>query len=119
MTFVFDPYAPEVHRDPFPLYKILRDDYPAYFSERGNCWVLSRYDDVRAVLSDKRSSADERNWNLYEKFRARAEAHGIDDGYEHDRQRERYGQGPSDTACHACHLSGPCATGSRGSTRPR
>jgi len=52
MSFVFDPYAPEVHRNPFPLYKILRDEHPAYFSERGNCWVLSRYTDITAACLD-------------------------------------------------------------------
>ena len=83
---IFNPMSPELRRDPYPFYKKLRETDPIHRSFAGGGWVLSRYDDVRAVLSDKRSSADERNWNLYEKFRARAEAHGIDDGYEHDRQ---------------------------------
>jgi len=52
MTFVFDPYAPEVNSNPFPLYKILRDEHPAYFSEPGNCWVLSRYGDITAAVLD-------------------------------------------------------------------
>lgn len=52
MSFVFDPYAPQIHENPFPLYKILRSEYPAYFSEAGNCWVLSRYADITAAVLD-------------------------------------------------------------------
>jgi cytochrome P450 len=52
MSFVFDPYAPEVHRDPFPLYEILRDEHPAYYSEPGSCWILSRYADITAACLD-------------------------------------------------------------------
>jgi cytochrome P450 len=44
--FKFDPYSADVDANPFPLYKILRDEYPCYFSEEGNCWVLSRYQDI-------------------------------------------------------------------------
>lgn len=44
--FKFDPYSAVVDANPFPLYKILRDEYPCYFSEEGNCWVLSRYQDI-------------------------------------------------------------------------
>lgn len=52
MTFVFDPYAPEVHRNPFPLYATLRDQHPAYYSEPGSCWVLSRYADIVSAALD-------------------------------------------------------------------
>ena len=55
MTFVFDPSAPEVHSDPFPLYKVLRNEHPAYFSEPGNCWVLSRYADITAAVLDTKT----------------------------------------------------------------
>ena len=44
--FAFDPYSREVDIDPYPLYKTLRDDHPCYWSELGNCWVLSRYQDL-------------------------------------------------------------------------
>ena len=41
--FSFDPYAPAVDADPFPFYKTLRDDYPAFWSKRpicGSCPVM-------------------------------------------------------------------------------
>ena len=44
----FDPYSYEIHEDPYPVYRRLRDEAPAYFNEKRNFWALSRYDDVRA-----------------------------------------------------------------------
>lgn len=51
-SIVFDPYAPEVHRDPFPLYRRLRDEDPVHYSEPGGFWVLSRYADIVAAVLD-------------------------------------------------------------------
>ncbi|NRA33790.1 MAG: cytochrome P450 [Polyangiaceae bacterium] len=42
----FDPFSLDFHADPYPTYKILRDDYPLYHNERLNFWALSRYEDV-------------------------------------------------------------------------
>ena len=50
--FRFDPFAPETDVDPFPAYRTLRDEYPCFWSEDAGMWVLSRYDDVVAALSD-------------------------------------------------------------------
>jgi len=30
-TFHYDPFAPDVMADPLPFYKVLRDEFPAYF----------------------------------------------------------------------------------------
>ena len=49
--FRFDPYSPAVDADPFPLYKTLRDEYPCFWSEEAQMWVLSRYDDIVAPRS--------------------------------------------------------------------
>jgi cytochrome P450 len=48
----FNPYSYEFHEDPFPVYRRLRDEAPAYFNERLGFWALSRYDDVLAALHD-------------------------------------------------------------------
>jgi cytochrome P450 len=48
----FDPFAYEVHEDPYPLYRQLRDDAPAYLDPEHGFWALSRDDDVRAALND-------------------------------------------------------------------
>jgi pulcherriminic acid synthase len=39
-------------RDPFPLYKRLRDDHPAYHDRFHNRWIISRYHDVVAAFQD-------------------------------------------------------------------
>ena len=43
----YDPFDPEIiHGDPHPIYRRLRDEAPAYYVERYDCWALSRFADV-------------------------------------------------------------------------
>ncbi len=64
----FNPYLPEVHADPYPLYRRLREEDPVHEAFPG-VWVLTRYADVQAVLRDaERFSSDERNSDLFEVF---------------------------------------------------
>lgn len=42
--------APEFQKNPFPLYKRLRDDHPVYHDRFHNRWVVSRYWDVDSVF---------------------------------------------------------------------
>jgi pulcherriminic acid synthase len=42
--------SPEFQRNPFPLYKRLRDHHPLYHDRFHNRWVVSRYWDVDAVF---------------------------------------------------------------------
>lgn len=44
--FEFDPFSLAVQDDPYPFYKVMRDRYPLYWSEKGKCWALSRYEDI-------------------------------------------------------------------------
>ncbi len=46
----FDPYGEECHRDPYPVYRALRDDEPAYHDEERGFWALSRFSDVIGAL---------------------------------------------------------------------
>ena len=41
----YDPSAEEVMRDPYPIYKRLRDEAPVYFVEDWTTWALSRLQD--------------------------------------------------------------------------
>jgi cytochrome P450 len=52
MPVEFDPYAYEVHEDPYPYYRRLRDEAPAYRNERVGFWALSRHADVLAAFKD-------------------------------------------------------------------
>ena len=54
----FRPDAPEFLRDPFPIYRRLREEDPVHWSPRLKSWVLTRYDDVKAVCLDKEISSD-------------------------------------------------------------
>ena len=54
----FRPDAPEFLRDPFPLFRRLREEDPVHWSPRLKAWVLTRYDDCKAVLLDKEISSD-------------------------------------------------------------
>ena len=45
----FNPYAHEVHDDPFPYYRRLRDEAPAYHNADLGFYALSRHDDVLAA----------------------------------------------------------------------
>ncbi len=48
----FDPYSYEHHEDPYPTYRRLRDEAPAYLDPEHGFWALSRHDDVRAAIDD-------------------------------------------------------------------
>ena len=48
----FDPFAPEVTADPYPDYARLRDHAPVCWIPEQNMWMITRYDDVAAVLHD-------------------------------------------------------------------
>ncbi len=47
--------GPEFQRDPFPLYKRLRDHHPVFHDRFHNRWVISRYWDVDSVFQDNDS----------------------------------------------------------------
>ncbi|HEY8514068.1 MAG TPA: cytochrome P450 [Candidatus Binatia bacterium] len=48
----FDPYDWSFHEDPYPTYRWLRDEAPAYHNPRVGFWAISRYEDVLAAFKD-------------------------------------------------------------------
>lgn len=48
----FDPYDPEWREDPYPSYRRLRDEAPAFWSARFDMRVLTRYADVQTAGRD-------------------------------------------------------------------
>jgi len=48
----FNPYAYEIHEDPYPVYRRLRDEAPLYRNEELRFWALSRHADVLAAFKD-------------------------------------------------------------------
>ena len=56
---VFDPLDPSIWADPYPHYRLLRDEAPVYFVEARDFWIVSRYEDIRTALRDvSRFSSD-------------------------------------------------------------
>jgi len=57
MPVQYDPLAPDVRADPYPHYHRLRAEAPIHWNELVGAWVLTRYDDMVAVLRDPRFSS--------------------------------------------------------------
>ncbi len=55
---VYDPRDPDVIDDPLPVLKQLQKSDPVHWSEKLNGWLITGYDDTRAVLTDDGISAD-------------------------------------------------------------
>src|SRR6185312_11663666 len=45
-------YEPFAQKNPFPVYAALRAEEPVMYDERIGYWVITRYDDVKAVFDD-------------------------------------------------------------------
>lgn len=45
-------FSPELQRNPFPMYQMMRESQPVMYVEPMKVWMVFRYDDVRTVLSD-------------------------------------------------------------------
>lgn len=52
-----DPFGPIMLADPYPHYRTIREETPVYWSSFFGGWVLMRYADVKAALSDPRLSS--------------------------------------------------------------
>ncbi|PCC69169.1 Cytochrome P450 [Nannocystis exedens] len=62
--FVFDPSDLGFIADPYPTYRLLREQAPVYRWEPARIWVVSRYHDVVTVLRDRRFSLDDSHWEF-------------------------------------------------------
>ncbi len=51
-TIGYDPFDLDVRRDPYPYYRRLRDEAPAYYVGEHDFWVLSRREDVFRAVHD-------------------------------------------------------------------
>ncbi|MFL6415205.1 MAG: cytochrome P450 [Bryobacteraceae bacterium] len=47
-----DIFSGEFAGNPYPLYRVMRDEFPLYFHGGANAYVLSRYEDVRHALTN-------------------------------------------------------------------
>ncbi len=49
---LFDPFDDALHDDPYPTYRVLRDEHPVYENRERAFFALSRYEDVHAATCD-------------------------------------------------------------------
>jgi cytochrome P450 len=56
VRLAFDPFASDWIEDPYPFYKRLRDEAPAFWSEEHQLHAITRFEDVQAAA---------RNWETY------------------------------------------------------
>jgi cytochrome P450 len=60
----YDPYDIGIYRDPYPVFRRLREEAPLYFNERFEFYALSRYDGVEPALVDRESYSMSRGASL-------------------------------------------------------
>lgn len=83
----FDLYSPEIDADPFPRYAVLREQYPCYWCESGQLWILTRYHDISNAVQDWETFSSSEG-NLIDELPGRAGATlGSTDPPRHDRLR--------------------------------
>jgi cytochrome P450 len=51
-TVEFDRFAPPHLADPYPLYRRVREQAGVFFADAFGMWIVTRYQDVRTVLTD-------------------------------------------------------------------
>jgi len=86
-SFHFDPYSPAIDADPFPAYKRLRDEFPCFWSEEAQMWILSRYADIVTAGQDWQTYSSA-SGNLMTELPGRAGSTlGSSDPPKHDRLR--------------------------------
>ena len=51
---LFDPWSPVFVADPYPTYAYLREQGPAHWFEPTGQWLIPRYENVNALLRDRR-----------------------------------------------------------------
>jgi cytochrome P450 len=49
----YDPYDVEIHADPYPVFRRLREEAPLFYNERYDFFAVSRFDDVERGLVDR------------------------------------------------------------------
>jgi cytochrome P450 len=58
MELEYDPADPATIADPFPAFRRLRAEDPVHYNDALGGWVLTRFTDVEAALTDPRMSSD-------------------------------------------------------------
>jgi cytochrome P450 len=68
---LYDPYDWQIHEDPYPAYRRLREEAPVYHNPERRFWALSRYHDVLAGFRDTARLSNEQGVAIEQIGRAR------------------------------------------------
>lgn len=52
--FSFNPYSADFSRDPYAIYARMRSECPIYYHKDWDSWILSTYEDIKALIGDER-----------------------------------------------------------------
>lgn len=55
MAIKYSPYDDSLWSNPWPLYRQMQDEAPAYYIEELDCWALTRFDDIWQASMDRHS----------------------------------------------------------------
>jgi cytochrome P450 len=61
---LYDPASGTVQDDPYPIYRLLRDEHPVYRVEGRGVYAISRFADVEAALKDPATFSSARSVSL-------------------------------------------------------
>ncbi|HEX5366297.1 MAG TPA: cytochrome P450 [Acidimicrobiales bacterium] len=64
MSMEFNPYSRELHEDPYPVYRWMREEAPLYRNDELDFWALSRFDDLWTVVHDPETYSSARGVTL-------------------------------------------------------
>ena len=51
MSIEFEPFSNRWKQDPYPMYRVLRDEDPIHWAPESEVWCISRYEDVEFALT--------------------------------------------------------------------
>lgn len=57
-----NPLLPEFLEDPYPIFRKMREGAPVCWSEKSKYWMVTSYDDVRAILGDMHYEKQLHKW---------------------------------------------------------
>ena len=63
----YDPSDPNTLANPYPYFSILRRDDPIHWNVALKSWIITRYEDVKSILSSDNITVDRLN-NFYRKL---------------------------------------------------
>ena len=57
----YDPSDPNILANPYPYFSSLRQEDPIHWNAKLKSWIITRYDDVRSILSSDNITVDRLN----------------------------------------------------------